>query len=89
MNEPVRMIARFTARPEQQQALRETLCALIEPTRREPGCLRYGLSALRAVAQPIRSDGVHLHRGMDERGCTRGAHAHASSRGVVPEIARA
>ena len=43
MNEPVRMIARFTARPEQQQALRETLEDLIEPTRREPGCLRYEL----------------------------------------------
>ena len=43
MSEPVRMIARFTARPEQQQALRETLCALIEPTRREPDCLRYEL----------------------------------------------
>ena len=43
MNEPVRIIARFTARPEQQQALRETLEDLIEPTRREPGCLRYEL----------------------------------------------
>ena len=43
MNEPVRMIARFTAHPEQQQALRETLSDLIEPTRRESGCLRYEL----------------------------------------------
>lgn len=43
MSEPVKMIARFTARPEQQQALRKTLQALIEPTRREQGCLRYEL----------------------------------------------
>ena len=43
MNEPVRIIARFTARPEQQQALSETLRKLIEPTRREVGCLRYDL----------------------------------------------
>jgi quinol monooxygenase YgiN len=43
MNEPVRIIARFTARPEQQQALSVSLSALIEPTRRESGCLRYEL----------------------------------------------
>ena len=43
MSEPVRLIARFSARFEQQQALRETLINLIEPTRREPGCLRYEL----------------------------------------------
>ena len=39
----LKMIARFDALPNQLEPLRETLIGLIEPTRREVGCLRYEL----------------------------------------------
>ncbi len=35
------VIARFTAKPDREHALREVLLRLVEPTRREAGCLHY------------------------------------------------
>ena len=43
MSQTLKMIARFDAPPNQLEPLRETLIGLIEPTRREVGCLRYEL----------------------------------------------
>lgn len=37
----VRVIASFKAKPEQQEALKQTLASLVEPTRGEPGCITY------------------------------------------------
>ena len=37
------VIARLTARPETGAELQTLLLSLIEPTRQEPGCLRYEL----------------------------------------------
>jgi quinol monooxygenase YgiN len=46
----VRVVARITARPDTIPQLRSVLLALLEPTRHEPGCLRYEL--LQSVADP-------------------------------------
>lgn len=40
---PFVVIARFRARDGQEGALRDVLAALMEPTRREAGCLHYEL----------------------------------------------
>ena len=37
----LRVVARAVARPDKIDELRSTLLALIEPTRKEPGCIRY------------------------------------------------
>lgn len=37
------VIARFKAKPGQQDALRKMLIGLIEPTRKEVGCINYDL----------------------------------------------
>ena len=39
----VHIVARFIARPECVAELRTLLLGLLEPTRQEPGCLRYEL----------------------------------------------
>ncbi len=39
----VHVVARLTARPEMVAELQVLLLSLIEPTRQEPGCLRYEL----------------------------------------------
>lgn len=39
----IRVVARAVARPECREALRSALEAVLAPTRREPGCLRYEL----------------------------------------------
>lgn len=40
----VAVVAHFTARPGKETQLLALLHSLIEPTRREPGCLRYELN---------------------------------------------
>lgn len=39
----VYVVARITAQPDQVQALRTLLHGLLEPTRKEPGCISYHL----------------------------------------------
>jgi quinol monooxygenase YgiN len=39
----LRVIARLKAKPDQVAQAREILSALVEPTRREPGCVSYEL----------------------------------------------
>lgn len=46
----LRVIARATAKPDHVRQVREILSALVEPTRREPGCLSYQL--LESEADP-------------------------------------
>lgn len=41
------VIAHFKARPDKEQELSEFLQSLVEPTRAEPGCLRYELNESR------------------------------------------
>ena len=41
--ETLKVIARIQARPEKIEEMRALLTSLIEPTRAEPGCLRYEL----------------------------------------------
>jgi quinol monooxygenase YgiN len=41
--EPVRAIAHLTARPDRAEELNALLTSLLEPTRREAGCLRFEL----------------------------------------------
>jgi len=43
MPDTVHVVAHLTARPDTVVELRTLLFALLEPTRREPGCLRYTL----------------------------------------------
>lgn len=43
--ESFRVVARFKAQPGRQHELRAVLVGLIEPTRRESGCIRYELLA--------------------------------------------
>jgi quinol monooxygenase YgiN len=43
MTPQIHVIARLTARPETVTAMQTLLLNLIEPTRQEPGCLRYEL----------------------------------------------
>jgi len=43
MSEPIHVIARHSARPETIDAVRRILLELIEPSRAEPGCLKYEL----------------------------------------------
>ena len=50
MSATVHVIARLTARPEAVAELQKLLSGLLEPTRREPGCLRYVL--LQNAADP-------------------------------------
>ena len=45
---PVRVVARVVARPEKVEEVRSLLCGLIEPTRKEPGCVTYELLHNRA-----------------------------------------
>jgi quinol monooxygenase YgiN len=40
---PFRVVARFKAVPEKVEEVRALLSALVEPTRKEPGCLVYEL----------------------------------------------
>ena len=42
--EPVIIIAHFTAKPGKEEELSAFLQGLVEPTRREPGCVRYELN---------------------------------------------
>ena len=39
----IRIIARFTARPDSIDALRTLLLGMLEPTRKEAGCISYEL----------------------------------------------
>ncbi len=51
MPEPtLHVTAMFRARPGQEEALRRVLRALVAPTRREDGCIRYDL--LENLAEP-------------------------------------
>lgn len=50
MTTTVHVVARLTARPETVADVQTILLRLIEPTRQEPGCLRYEL--LRNAADP-------------------------------------
>jgi quinol monooxygenase YgiN len=43
MNSEITCIAQFTAKKEKTEQLKRSLTALIEPTRKEPGCLSYSL----------------------------------------------
>lgn len=43
MAENLTVVARVKANPGKEQSVRQGLLALIEPTRREPGCIRYDL----------------------------------------------
>jgi len=43
MTPTIRVVARLRACPETVTALQTVLLSLIEPTRQEPGCLRYEL----------------------------------------------
>ena len=43
MNQSVYVITRILVQPEHEAAARALLLELIEPTRREPGCLQYDL----------------------------------------------
>ena len=40
---PLRVVARIKARPETVDEVRELLCGLVEPTRKESGCISYEL----------------------------------------------
>ena len=40
---PLRVVAHIPAQSDQAERVREILLALIEPTRREPGCIAYEL----------------------------------------------
>ena len=40
---PLRVVARIKARPDKVGEVRELLCGLIEPTRKESGCISYEL----------------------------------------------
>ena len=46
----IRIIARLLARPESIDAVRRACLAMLEPTRRETGCIRYEL--LTNIANP-------------------------------------
>lgn len=43
MAETVHVLALFTAAPGREEELEQVLTALIEPTRKEAGCIRYDL----------------------------------------------
>ena len=43
MNTPLTVIATFEAKPGKETALRAALAELVEPTRKEAGCLNYDL----------------------------------------------
>lgn len=43
LDQAVRVVARVVARPGKEEELRTLLRGLIEPTRREPGCVVYEL----------------------------------------------
>ena len=49
-NQAVRVVARVVARPGKVKELRALLQGLVEPTRREPGCVTYEL--LQNKAEP-------------------------------------
>jgi quinol monooxygenase YgiN len=40
---PLRVVARIKAKPERVDEVRELLCGLVEPTRKESGCISYEL----------------------------------------------
>lgn len=40
---PITVVARFRAKRGMENRLRQELIALVEPTRREPGCINYDL----------------------------------------------
>ncbi|HVB37266.1 MAG TPA: putative quinol monooxygenase [Vicinamibacterales bacterium] len=48
--ETIYVVARFDAAPGQVEAVRRVLTGLLEPTRREAGCIRYDL--LQSAADP-------------------------------------
>lgn len=50
MTAVIHVVARITARPDMVAEVQALLLGLLEPTRREPGCLRYTL--LRNSADP-------------------------------------
>jgi quinol monooxygenase YgiN len=41
--DPLRVVARIKAKPEAVGDVRELLCGLVEPTRKESGCVTYEL----------------------------------------------
>lgn len=43
MNTAVRVVARLVAKPDKVEALKTVLLSIIEPTRKEAGCLSYEL----------------------------------------------
>lgn len=58
----IHVVARVTARPETVTALHTLLLSLLEPTRQESGCLRYGL--LQNTADP--TDFTFVEEWVDE-----------------------
>jgi quinol monooxygenase YgiN len=58
----IRIVARFVARPETVEEVRAVLLALLEPTRKEPGCVSYEL--LHNMADP--TDFTFLEEWADE-----------------------
>lgn len=76
----VRVVARILARPDTIPQLRDVLVALLAPTRREAGCLRYEL--LQSTADPSEFTFVEEWRTADEE------HAHMQSEHVRTALQR-
>ena len=78
----LRVVARIQAKPEKVDEVRELLLALIEPTRREKGCVTYEL--LQNREDPCDFTFV------EEWGCDADLDAHAASdhlRALGPKLA--
>ena len=62
----LRVVARIKGKPEKVGEVRELLRGLVEPTRKESGCVSYDVAS-----EQRRSDGLHFRRGMGKRSSFR------------------
>jgi quinol monooxygenase YgiN len=77
----VHVMARIVARPDAAAALKDVLMAVVEPTRREAGCLTYALFQ--------RSDAPHEFQTLEQWRSQADADAHMGTPHVQAAIAAA
>lgn len=77
----VHVIARIVARPDAAEALQRVLTDLVEPSRREPGCLGYALYQ--------RADAPHEFQTVERWASQADADAHMATPHVEAAVAAA
>lgn len=78
------VVSTHQARPGKEAELKQALTSLVEPTRKEAGCINYDLARLAGIPTE-----THVSRNLDEQGALRSASEKCSHQGFAAALERA